>query len=813
MTLSQPHTEYLRARGVTDTAVIEARGYRTIGDSNELRSLGFSEEQSKHVPGLLLPVYNTVGEAAGYEYRADNPRRNSSGKPVKFDRPAGQQPAINVNPHVLRGVRDHAQPFILVEGVTRADALAQRGVAAAAVMGVYGLKGKENGAQGAAVLSELHEIPLRGRDAWFFPDGDATSKPGVNSGARMTGEALQRRGAKVRIGIVPDEQGLDDWLANGGNTLALGSLLVSLDDLPVVQAPKKHRDDLATRDELPATTDRDLAQAWLKQSSDVCYLPSSDSWVAYMDGRWQEDANGAVARVSLSQMLADTAAGYLRAADGKDELAIAKVVERELKSTSKMMNVQRSASALRESHARDSDFDRDPWLFNCSNGTLNLRTATLRDHDASDKMRAIAPAAWDAEAEAPHFLRFLEEVLPDADTRTYVQQILGCALVGTPLLHLLPVFVGSGRNGKGTLVHALGDCVGTDYSGPVDKSLLISSKFESHPTKLMALKGKRLVTASETDAGDKFAAASLKMLTGGDAISARGMRQDQQQFDASHSMLLLTNNLPEVDALDEALWARLKLIKFSASFVGREDSTLRGKLAAEASGVLRWLVEGLQAYLSNGYKLCDEPLGVAFATGDWRMSENSFLGFANERLIKDPKGAVTSGDLIAAYSEWCRSVDAEPLRARALGAAVKAWGAAEKRTSTSRGWKGCRLREASDGFVGRDDGSGDASSEIRHQDQMPSDQRKPTTTTTTDDTMTHLFTVSATSEKTATAPAETSVEPKKPENTSHASDPSSQPADLQEQGDSSCDAIRHPLTQQSPTRHPSAEEQKMPCID
>lgn len=706
MDLSQSHNEYLRTRGVTAPDIISARGYRTVSAAQDLLDLGFSANQASHVPGLLLPIFNTTGEEAGFEYRADSPRTGKSGKPVKFDRPFAQVPCINVNPMATEAFRQGGpfQPLIIVEGVTRADALAERGVAAGAIMGIYGWKGDTG--SGPAVLSELHELPIKGREVWIFPDGDATTKPGVNSGVRSLVDVFKRRGARaISIGVVPDGQGLDDWLGAGHDVTELQGLLVPSGDLPIVLAPRPGAKDIASRDELPLTNDRDLATSWLERGAHVAYLPALDSWTAFLDGRWQQDGTGAVARVSLSQFLYDVASKYKNGAKGQSEEKAAQEIYHVLNSTQKLRAVQGAAEALAEAHATDEQFDRDPWLFNCANGTLDLRTAELKEHDPNDKLRGISPTVWDPQAQAPTFGRFMSEVLPDPEVRDYLQVILGLALVGKPILHILPVFVGSGRNGKGTLIHALTSTMGVDYSGPVDKSLLISAKFESHPTKLMALKGKRFVTASETEQGDRFASASLKALTGGDSISARGMRENQQSFMPSHSMVLMTNSLPEVDALDKAMWARLKLFTFGADFEGREDTTIGDRLAAESSGILRWLVAGVQRYLSQG--MPDEPLGVVMATGTWRMDENSFLQFANERLVRDPKGLVPSGDLIDAYSRWCQVQDVEPLRARALGAAIKAFGAQDKRTAKARMWLGLRWR--SDGSIPQDDGISDPS--------------------------------------------------------------------------------------------------------
>src|ERR687897_2393234 len=47
------------------------------------------------------------------------------------------------------------------------------------------------------------------------------------------------------------------------------------------------------------------------------------------------------------------------------------------------------------------ELDRDPWLVNCQNGTLDLRTGKLKDHDPIDRITKIAPVEYDPEASCP----------------------------------------------------------------------------------------------------------------------------------------------------------------------------------------------------------------------------------------------------------------------------------------------------------------------------------------------------------------------------------------------------------------------------
>jgi hypothetical protein len=64
--------------------IIQARGYRSVLEKKELVALGFSRAQQQ-VPGTLIPLHGPDGSSARYQYKPDNPRTNSKGKPIKYE--------------------------------------------------------------------------------------------------------------------------------------------------------------------------------------------------------------------------------------------------------------------------------------------------------------------------------------------------------------------------------------------------------------------------------------------------------------------------------------------------------------------------------------------------------------------------------------------------------------------------------------------------------------------------------------------------------------------------------------------------------
>ena len=305
------------------------------------------------------------------------------------------------------------------------------------------------------------------------------------------------------------------------------------------------------------------------------------------------------------------------------------------------------------------DLDRDGWLLNVRNGVIDLRTGALRPAEPEDLMTMQAPVLWAPDATAPRWEEVLKEWFPDDDKRAYVQRLAGSALLGMQRDHIFVVHVGDGRNGKGTFVRALQRVLGP-YAVVPHLSLLMQQRHQQHDTVKAVLFRVRLAVASETHRGSKLDEAGVKNLTGGDRISARRMREDSWEFEPTHSLWLQSNYLPEIEGRDQGIWERMRVVRWGTDFSGREDRGLPDALAAEAPGILRWLVEGCLAWQEEGLA---EPESVIRDTLAYRKAEDTFgrfcsdvgLGFGPERMIQ-------AQDLQDLLVSWCLEEGIDPPR-------------------------------------------------------------------------------------------------------------------------------------------------------
>ena len=261
--------------------------------------------------------------------------------------------------------------------------------------------------------------------------------------------------------------------------------------------------------------------------------------------------------------------------------------------------------------ARTSDdWDQDPWLAGCPDGTLNLRSGLVERADPDlgiTKSLAVAPAD---KPDCPLFQTFLAETFGgDADLIRFVQQFLGYCLTGITSEHALLFGYGGGGNGKSVLLNTISGILG-DYATTAAMDTFTASRGDKHPTDLAMLRGARFVNASETEEGKAWAESRIKQLTGGDTVSARFMRQDFFQFRPTFKLFIVGNHRPELRNVDEAARRRINIVPFNFKPL-LPDPELEQKLKPEWPAILRWMIDGCLDWQAGGLT---RPPSVTAAT-------------------------------------------------------------------------------------------------------------------------------------------------------------------------------------------------------
>lgn len=430
---------------------------------------------------------------------------------------------------------------------------------------------------------------------------------------------------------------------------------------------------------LPSGCDEALAQEFVaKHGNCLRYVAAWGKWFRYDGQCWRPDD---------TLMAYDMVRNVCREVAGAVDARAAKAIA----SAKTVAAVERMAKADRRIAARTDQWDCDPWLLNTPAGVVGLRTGKIRPASPEDyqtKMTAAAPGG-----DCPTWLAFLDRVTGgNRELVDFLQVALGYGLTGVTTEHAMFFLYGTGANGKSVLLSTIAGIL-RDYHTVAPIETFTASSSERHPTDLAGLRGARLVTATETEEGRRWAESKIKVLTGGDKISARFMRQDFFEFVPQFKLMIAGNHKPGLRAVDEAIRRRIHLIPFTVTIPPAErDHTLTDRLKAEWGGILAWLIEGCRKWQEKGLAAPDI---VKAATTAYLDSEDALAAWIDERCERDPDAFTAREQLFGSWSAWASAAGEFVGSSRRFQSALEGRGFEEGRKNNKRGVRGLQIKQPS----------------------------------------------------------------------------------------------------------------------
>jgi putative DNA primase/helicase len=416
-------------------------------------------------------------------------------------------------------------------------------------------------------------------------------------------------------------------------------------------------------------------------------------WLAWDGTRWARD-NGAAIRHAKETVRAM----YAEAAQLADETERTRLANHAIRSESaaRLEALLKLAESESQIETRPADYDGDPLLLNCANGTLDLRTGRLYSHNPADKLTRITGTLYDPAATCPTWESFLARVLGDnRELIAFIQRAMGYSLTGDTAEQVLFFCYGTGANGKSTFLETARAVLG-EYSQQSEFSTLLARQNESVRNDIARMAGVRFVAAIEAGEGRRLNEPLIKTLTGGDTVTARFLFKDYFEFRPQFKLWLAANHKPIIRGTDNAIWRRIRLIPFTVTIPENErDPKLAAKLRAELPGILAWAVCGCLDWQRDGL---GTPNEVRNATDSYRAEMDTLAAFIDECCFVGPTATVKKGELYAAYKMWAEGSGEYVETSRAFGVRLAERGFDEhKGTGGIRYWRGI-------GMLSRDGG-------------------------------------------------------------------------------------------------------------
>jgi len=425
----------------------------------------------------------------------------------------------------------------------------------------------------------------------------------------------------------------------------------------------------------------------------VIYDTSNKDWYLWADHHWEPDTTWKIKHYvaydlkdEYNKLAAelDTQKIFQPKYQTPDYGVLAKEIRNKTKTIGKRHRVDNILSLVPSQPGMSipgNKWDNNIGYLAVENGVIDLHTGEIKDGKQQDYIRAYAPTEYKGlQEDCPHWKKYLSEILNnDKELFLYLQVLFGYALTGEVKEHIFPILHGEhGRNGKSTLFETLQNVLGTGIVSRINTDVLMDFKRSGdtpQPT-LLGLQNKRLIFAQELNEDRKINEALVKLLSGGDTISARGLHSNPVTFKPRHTIFLSVNTPPHASSNDDALWERIKIINFPNRYIENPsrpneylyDNDLKNKLSKERSGILAWLINGSIRYYQNGLEV---PSTVKNQTKEYRKSEDDLLPFFEEACVIDPSFSITAKDLYIAYRFWAQANGEKVMSNTAFGRKIK----------------------------------------------------------------------------------------------------------------------------------------------
>ena len=355
-------------------------------------------------------------------------------------------------------------------------------------------------------------------------------------------------------------------------------------------------------------------------------------------------------------------------------------------------------AALKEAHPMveidQRQLDADEFLLNTPSATYDLRICLPSAHEHTPADFITKQTTVDPSDEGMDIWQDALETFfcGDNELIDYVQEIAGLSAIGKVCVEGLIIAYGEGRNGKSTFWNTLSRVMGT-YSGNMSADTLTVGCKRNVKPELAEAKGKRVIIAAELEEGMRLNTSNVKQLCSTDEIYAEKKYKDPFSFVPSHTLVLYTNHLPKVGAIDAGTWRRLIVIPFNAKIEGSSDiKNYADYLFNKAGGaILKWIMTGAKRVIEKDYHIV-KPAVVEAAIQKYKDNNDWLSQFLDECCETDSSYSAKSGDVYNAYRSYCMQVGDYIRSTTDFYTALECAGFERKRSKSARLLFGLQLK-------------------------------------------------------------------------------------------------------------------------
>jgi len=316
-----------------------------------------------------------------------------------------------------------------------------------------------------------------------------------------------------------------------------------------------------------------------------------------------------------------------------------------------------------------AEFDAAPWILNCRNGLVDLRTNKPVDKDVRSLVQI--DTEFRPDLGRSELFESMVELAVGERYATMILEYMAASLTrGAVHPNRMVIFVGDTLNGKSTLLNAYGAVLGQGCHSSEELQSIEHDRFSAYQ-----LEGKLANIATDINDDELEHFQTLKKLTTpGDRQSVQAKGIQPHDADLTAMLWFSCNELPGMAEVSNAVFRRLCIIPFNRKFEKNTRWEADLKAPEERSRILNTLLHHLQRLRAQENRFTHEQDRdeirelLVNNSGITTLFINTML-----RGTKEGERSVTVQEVKSEYLKFC-AAKGKPERAERFNDTMKRFG-------------------------------------------------------------------------------------------------------------------------------------------
>ena len=305
-------------------------------------------------------------------------------------------------------------------------------------------------------------------------------------------------------------------------------------------------------------------------------------------------------------------------------------------------------------HKRGEDIKILPYVINLKNTRLDIRTGKCLEYDPDKIEFARIPVTYDQSAYCADLDKMLNRVfVGDREVINLFEEMIGYCLIKSSRYQKAFIMVGSGSNGKSTILDLIEEFLGAaNYSSlPLEQ---VTDRFNKAELEhKLANIGDDIDNVAIKDSG------TLKKMISGESITVERKGERPFKFRPYAKHIYSANSIPRSFDKSEGFYRRWIFIPFNATFSPDDpdyDPMIFDKITTDQalSYLLNLALKGARRLMKQGK--FTQPASVVNALEAYRTDNSTTLSWIEDKGLTEEYFLANSTDKIYSdFTDWCKT--------------------------------------------------------------------------------------------------------------------------------------------------------------